>query len=261
VVGPSLAGGLIQFVAAPFAILFDSFSFVWSAASLSRIRRKEEPVARESLRPVLEEIKEGLAIVLRNDRLRSIAACTATANLFSGLVFAIMILYAVDGLRMSPFLIGVMFALGSAGSLLAALVAARLASHIRVGWLIILSAATFSCGWLLIIAAVPPYGSYFLILAFFITSFGAVVYNVNQVSYRQALVPLRLQGRLNATMRFIVSGILPIGALIGGYLGQAVGLYPALVVGAFGGSFSFLWVLFSPVRQVKSIPTAADVGE
>jgi hypothetical protein len=72
---------------------------------------------------------------------------------------------------------------------------------------------------------------------------------------------VRLQGRLNATMRFIVSGILPIGALIGGSLGQAVGLYLALVVGALGGSLSFLWVFFSPVRNVKSIPTAAEIGE
>jgi outer membrane lipoprotein SlyB len=88
-----------------------------------------------------------------------------------------------------------------------------------------------------------------------------VVYNVNQISYRQALVPVRLQGRLNATMRFIVTGILPIGAIIGGAIGQAVGLYPAMVVGAVGGSFSFVWVLFSPVRKVVRIPTAAEVGE
>ena len=261
VVGPSLAGSLIQFIAAPFAILIDSVSFVWSAISLSWIRRKEEPVARESRRPILEEIKEGLAIVLHNDKLRSIAACTANANLFGSMINAVLILYAINRLGMPPFLIGVMLALGSGGSLLAALVAGRLASHLRVGWLIILSAAAFSGAWLLVIGAVPPYGSYFLILAFFITSFAGVVYNVNQVSYRQALVPVRLQGRLNATMRFIVWGTLPIGSLIGGSIGQAMGLYTALLVGAVGGTLSFLWVLFSPVRQVKSIPTTAEVGE
>ena len=260
VVGPGLAGGLIEFVAAPLAILIDSFSFVWSAASLSWIRRKEEPVAKESRRPFLEEIKEGLAIVLRDERLRSIAGCTATTNLFSSMIGAVLVLYAVDRLGMTPFLIGVMFALGSGGALLAALVAARLALYIRVGWLIILSSALFSCGGLFFILALPPYGSYFLILAYFIMSFGGVVYNVNQISYRQALVPVRLQGRLNATMRFIVTGILPIGALIGGSIAQVVGLYPALVVGALGGSLSFLWVLFSPVRHVKTIPTSAEVG-
>ena len=112
---------------------------------------------------------------------------------------------------------------------------------------------------LLVIPAVPPNGSYFLIAAFFITSFASVIYNISQVSYRQALVQIRLQGRLNATMRFIVWGTMPIGALIGGFIGQAVGLFPALVVGALGGTVSFLWVLFSPVRKVAKIPTAAEM--
>jgi MFS family permease len=261
VVGPSLAGSLIQIIAAPFAILVDSISFVWSAVSLSWIRRKEGPVAKETRRPVVEEIKEGLEVVLRNDRLRSIVACTATSNFFSSMIGAVMILYAVDRLGMTPFLLGATFALGSGGSLLAAVIATRLAAYVRVGRLIVMSAAFFSFGGLVFILAVPPYGAYFLILAFFLLSFGGVVYNVNQISYRQALVPVRLQGRLNATIRFIVTGILTIGALIGGEIGQAVGLYPALVIGALGSSTSFLWVLFSPVRKVASIPTAAEVEE
>jgi hypothetical protein len=177
------------------------------------------------------------------------------------MISAVIFLYAVNRRGIAPFAIGVMLALGSAGSLLAALVAARLVALTWVGRLIILSAAAFSCVWLLVIPAVPPYGSYFLLLAFFVTPFAGVVYNVNQVSYRQALVPVRLQGRLNATMRFIVWGTLPIGAHAGGAIGQAFGLYPALVVGAIGGAFSFLWVLFSPVRGVKSIPTDAELGE
>ena len=259
VVGPSLAGGLINFLAAPLAILFDSFSFVWSAISLSWIRRKEVPVVRESSRSTLGDIKEGLGVVLGNRNLRSIAGCTATANLFGSMVNAVMLLYAVNVLGMSPFLIGIMLALGSVGALTSAIVAARLSARIKVGRLIVISAFGFSGAYLLLIPAVPPNGSYFLIIAFFITSFASVTYNISQVSYRQALVPTRLQGRLNATMRFIVWGTLPVGALIGGLIGQVVGLYPALIVGAAGGTFSFLWVLFSPVRKVERIPTASEM--
>ncbi len=259
VVGPSLAGGLINFVVAPFAILIDSFSFVWSAVSLSWIRKKEVPVARDSRRPMVEEIKEGLAVVLHSRELRAIAGCTATFNFFSSMISAILILYAVDRLGLTPFLIGVTIALASLGSLLGALITARLGKLVRVGWLIILSVAISSAGWLLVIPAVPPYGIYYLVPAYFIVAFGGVVYNINQLSYRQALVPIRLQGRLNATMRFIVWGTLPVGALMGGAIGQVYGLYPALVVGAVGGSLSFLWVLFSPVRRVKSIPTAEEM--
>ncbi|HVG37613.1 MAG TPA: MFS transporter, partial [Thermoplasmata archaeon] len=82
-------------------------------------------------------------------------------------------------------------------------------------------------------------------------------YNINQVSFRQAIVPVRLQGRLNATMRTIVWGTLPLGAIAGGVLGQAIGVRPAIIVGLVGGAFSFLWVLFSPVRQIREMPESA----
>jgi MFS family permease len=154
-----------------------------------------------------------------------------------------------------------MFGLGSIGSIFAALVAARLAKHIKVGWLIVLAAAVFSLGGVFTILAVPPYGGYLLSVSVFIGSFGGVAYNVNQVSYRQALVPLRLQGRLNATMRFIVTGINPIGALIGGEIGQSFGLYPALVTGAVVGFISPLWVLLSPVRKVETIPSVPEESD
>jgi len=260
VVGPSLAGSLIQVVEAPFAILVDSFSFFWSAFSLAWIRKKEATMSSGPQRPMAAQIREGLALVLRDSRLRSIAACTATSNLFSSLVGAVLVLYAVDTLKMTPFLLGVMFALGSIGSLLAAVTASRLSRLVGVGWLIIVSAAVFSGAWLLLIGAAPPYGAAVLIVAYFGVGFGAVVYNVNQVSYRQALVPVPLQGRLNATMRFIVWGTLPIGSLAGGAIGQSLGLHTAILVGAVGGAFSFLFVLFSPVRQVKTIPTQPEVG-
>jgi MFS family permease len=259
VVGPGLAGSLISVVAAPFAILFDSLSFIWSALSLGSIKKKEALLPRDSRRPILQEIGTGLGLVLHNGKLRSIAACTATSNLFSSIIGAVVVLYAVERLGMTPFLIGTMFALASLGSVLGALAARGLAVSLKVGPLIMVSALVSDLGGLLVIPAVPPYGGSFLIAAYFVMSFGGVVYNINQVSYRQALVPVSLQGRLNATMRFIVWGTLPIGALLGGVIGQAVGLYPALVVGAIGGSFSFLWLVFSQVRDVKSIPTSPEI--
>ena len=92
---------------------------------------------------------------------------------------------------------------------------------------------------------------------FFVGFVGNLFYNINQVSYRQAIVPLRLQGRLNATMRTIVWGTLPLGALTGGFLGEAIGLRPAIIVGLIGGAFGFVFVLFSPVRNVKEMPESA----
>ena len=84
--------------------------------------------------------------------------------------------------------------------------------------------------------------------------FVIVVYNITQVSYRQAICPPRLQGRMNSVMRFIVWGTIPIGTLLGGALGSTIGLRETLVVGAVGSGSSFLWILFSPQRHLREMP-------
>src|SRR5437899_3349861 len=94
----------------------------------------------------------------------------------------------------------------------------------------------------------------FIMAGQFISFIGVVVYNVNQVSLRQAIVPLRLQGRMNATMRFLVWGTIPLGGLTGGLLGTFLGLRTAIGIAVLGGSLAFLWVLLSPVRSLKKIP-------
>ncbi len=261
VAGPGIAGVVIQLISAPFAIFLDSFSFIWSALSLSWIRRGEEQVggyAKQEHGPILKEMMEGLVLVLRETRLRAIAACTATANLFTAMIFAVIILYAVQQLGMNALSLGVMFAMGSVGTLLGALAAGKLAVRLALGRTIVLSVLVGAIGWAIVIVAAPANGFLALVTSFFIGNFGAVVYNVNQVSFRQALVPVKLQGRLNATMRFIVWGTLPLGSLIGGYVGQVTGLHAALVVGGVGGFLAVPIVFFSPVRQVKEIPMPND---
>jgi hypothetical protein len=86
--------------------------------------------------------------------------------------------------------------------------------------------------------------------------FSAVVYNVNQVSYRQAITPLDMQGRMNATMRFIVWGTMPIGLVAGGILASFLPLRTTILIGGVIASTAFLWVLFSPVRSLREIPKA-----
>ena len=85
------------------------------------------------------------------------------------------------------------------------------------------------------------------------------IYNVNQVSLRQAITPNRLQGRMNATMRFLVWGTIPIGSLLGGILGEAIGLRPTLVVAALGSQLAFLWLTLSPVRTLRKQPLASGM--
>jgi predicted MFS family arabinose efflux permease len=106
--------------------------------------------------------------------------------------------------------------------------------------------------------ATPATAAAFLIASQAITGLSNMVYNINQVSLRQSITPQRLLGRMNATMRFIVWGTMPVGSLMGGALGEWLGLRPALLVAAAGSLFAFLWILFSPVRTLREQPAPAD---
>lgn len=160
-----------------------------------------------------------------------------------------------------------MFSIGSVGALAGVATASLVAKRVGVGRAIVLSIAISGPGLSGIYLAALVSSSRFsigdvavsgsimiLIVAQLITSWSVVVYNINQVSLRQAIVPLRLQGRLNATMRFLVWGTLPLGGLVGGVLGATIGIRNTIGIGALGASLAFLWVLLSPVRSLKEVP-------
>ena len=94
----------------------------------------------------------------------------------------------------------------------------------------------------------------FLVAAGVVGGFAAVAYNITQLSFRQAICPERMQGRMNAAIRFLVWGTMPLGALLGGALGTWFGLRPALWVAAIGALASFLPILFSRVPSLREAP-------
>jgi MFS family permease len=263
IVGPGLAGFLIGAVTAPIAVILDSLSYFGSAAFVFRIRKEETPAPSHSAdgkRPSMrQEVSAGLRYVLTNPYLRNIAACTGSSNLFGNIGFAILILYLVRELGFTPLLIGLAFSAGSVGALVGALTANPIGRRLGVGPTIVLTAFTSGPGALLVAIAPPNLALPFVAAAVFLGSFGGVAYNINQISFRQAITPERMQGRMNATMRFIVWGTIPPGNLIGGFLGGAIGLHETIWVGAILSLTPFLPVLFSPVRSVREMP--APVGD
>ncbi|HEU5299904.1 MAG TPA: MFS transporter, partial [bacterium] len=134
----------------------------------------------------------------------------------------------------------------------------RLAARFGVGRVIVGSIAVGGLGFIPVGLATPATAYPMLILAGALGIFGSLVYNINQVSLRQAITPMRLQGRMNATMRFLVWGTMPLGGLLGGALGETLGLRTAILLSAVGGAFAFLWVLLSPVRGLAAIPDHVD---
>ncbi len=264
VVGPTVAGFLIQAISAPFAIAFDALSYLGAALFIGIIRRPEPGSPKhdpaDGKRPGMwQEARAGVGYVVSNRYLRSIAACTGTANLFGNISGAVLILYFVDeqGFDLMPGAIGVIFALGNLGVILGALAGGRVAKALGIGPTIILSAAMAGLAAFAVPIAPRDDPFWFLVVGGAFLGFGVVVYNVNQVGLRQAITPDRMLGRMNATMRLIVWGTIPIGALLGGVLGNVFGLVPVLWVSAIGASLSFLPVLFSPVRSLREIPAQA----
>lgn len=260
IAGPGMSGFLIGLLSAPLAIVLDSISYFVSGAFLVAIRRREQPPEGAAVGAIgkragmRSEIAEGLRYVAGHPYLRNIAATTATSNLFSNVAFAILVLYLVRAFGLSAEEIGLAFSIGSVGFLVGAVLANPIGSRLGVGPTIILSAVIFGPSALPVALATRELALPLLALSGFIGGFGGAVYNINQVSLRQAITPVRLQGRMNATMRFVVWGTIPLGATIGGLLGSVIGLRETILVGAIGGLFAFLPVLLSPVRRVIEMP-------
>ena len=261
--GPGLGGVLVQLFTAPYAVLLDAVSFLGSGLFLLRIRKAEEPrtvADANGQKPSLwTDLKEGLHFVLSNPNLRAQAGCTATSNFFANVAFATLLVFAVRELGLSAGAIGIVFSLGAAGSLAAAFTATRVSARFGIGPTSIVATALFGPATLLVAfapagdAAIP-----ILVVSQLIFGYTVVVYNIVQVSYRQAICPPRLQGRMNSVMRFMVWGTIPIGGLLGGALATWVGLRETIVIGAIGGGLAFLWLLLSPQRHLRDMPKPVD---
>jgi MFS family permease len=259
--GPGLAGYVINILTAPIAILADSISYFASAAFVFGIRKHEpEPEPHPSgERPSMRrEAMEGLRYVVGHPYLRWIATCTGTSNFFGNVLFSILLFYAFRDLDMSETTVGLIFSLGASGFLLGALIANRIARLLGVGRTILASTVVFGASGLFFAAAPPDLAFPLFVAGAFLGGLGGVVYNINQVSLRQAITPHRLQGRMNASMRFIVWGTIPVGQIVGGALGTAFGRPAALWVGAIGGLIAFLPILVSTVPGIKEMPEPVD---
>jgi MFS family permease len=263
VIGPTVAGFLIELVRAPFAIAFDAITYVGAALFVGLIRRPEAGPAphdpADGKRPSMwQEARAGLGYVRDSPYLRNIAACTGTFNLFGNIGQVVMLLYIARELGLTAGTIGIIFAIGNVGVVIGALTGGRVARAIGIGRTIVVSAMLGGVALLFVPLAPRDDPFWFLVVGGIIGGWSVVAYNVNQVGLRQAITPHHMLGRMNATMRLIVWGTIPVGALIGGVLGTLIGFQAALWVSAIGAFFAFLPVFFSPVRTLREIPAQVE---
>lgn len=257
--GPGVAGGLIAVATAPYAILVDAFSFVVSGGFTVWIRARA-PIPEQTVerRHLLVELWEGLRYVLRHRLLLPQAMSTGVSNFFTNVSFSILIVYAHRKLGMSSGLIGLSFSLAAVGWMIGAAQADRFRRWLGVGGATMLGASLTGPASLIVPFAPRGFPVPFLVASGAIMGFGAVVYNIQQVSLRQAICPPRLQGRMNASMRFLVWGTMPLGSLTGGAIAATAGLRTALFVGAIGAFSSILPIALSPIRSLREFPGAEE---
>ena len=248
--GPGMAGGLVSLLTAPVAVLVDAASFALSALLLLGIRKQEEAPAREERRSLRHELAEGLRYVFSHSYQRTMVAMTAISNFFGQVVFSILLVYAVRELGLTAGTIGVVLAIGNLGTLAAALTAKRIGDRLGVGRTILLASCLFGPGTLLIAVAPQNNAIPFILASMLVIGFGGILYNVTAISLIQAITPDRILGRANASRRFVVWGVVPLGGFAGGALASTIGLRETMVVGALGGLLTVVPILFSPLRSV-----------
>jgi MFS family permease len=260
--GPGLAGGLIQLMTAPLAIVVDTLSFLVSALFLTLIGAPEpKPTLGNDAHSLLVEIREGLRLVLSNPILRSFALASVTTNFFVDVHLAVFVLYVTRELEVLPIILGSIYAIASIGGLLGSLFAERLVKWMGLGRIIVGMQILVT----LALLAIPFSGRQsriavpLIIIAEALWGFAAVVYVVNTASLRQAITPNEFQGRVMASLRFVTWGIAPLGFLLGGILGEAIGLQATLLVAVAGPLLSVVCLVLSPVPRLHEPPVSESL--
>jgi MFS family permease len=262
IVGPGVAGAFIGLVTAPMAILVDACSFLASVISLCMMRTPEQhtPLTASTHGSLWKDIGEGLHALWRTPVLRDMTIFTTIGSFSITLQQTVFVLFVINDLKLTVLQLGLVGSFSGAASFIGALLVGNIARRLGPGPTILLGQGLTGLGGVLLAAAGGPSAiALFLLISGQVSAgLGAPLYSINQIALRQAMTPIHLLGRVNASRRFLVFGVMPLGALLGGWLGSAFGLRLTLVIGASGLLFAFLWVLFSSIRQVRAFPQESD---
>lgn len=264
VIGPTLAGGLLQFLKAPLAIAVDAASFLASATLIARIQSREAPPARSAMagsmwRSALAGVRE----VGQSAPLRALAVSLAAIGMFNAVIEAVVILYLTRSIGLAPAVLGLVFAVGSIGFIIGAMLPARLVRRLGVGPT--LAGAIAVVGLSDLVLPLVGQDLRWVVLAVglgqFFFGLGLTVFRVVQISVRQTLVPDHLLGRVGGILNVLGWGIAPLGAIVGGLLGQVIGLRSTLIVGAMLEAATALWIWQSPLWAMRHLDLSGEATD
>ena len=255
VVGPGIGGWLVALVGAANVVVIQAVTFAVSAISLMAIRTPESVIPPPANRLRLRaQIMEGLAFVGRNRILRATAITSAASNFSFAIASAVSFIFMSRTLNLSPTAIGVIIAAGSVTVMIAAAFTPRFSRRVGSARIIWMSLAVTGPIALLGPLAQPGWWVALLIVSIAAGEFGSIIYAITNVSLRQRLCPENMLGRVTATMRFLIMGAFPLGAFIGGILGELVGLRGTLWIAG-------IIILLSPIPLFLALRHTRDIEE
>ncbi|MGN9838591.1 MFS transporter [Nonomuraea sp. H19] len=254
--GPGLGGALVHLLGASRTLAATALGALAAVLFLSSIKAPDKPPPDTEHRPLLRGIAEGLAYLWQDRMMRLFAASTALVNLCISAVLGLSVLFLAEEVALSPAVIGVLLMSGGIGGLIGGLTGGWLSRKYgtaRMTWL----AATLGAPFGLLL---PMTQADWRVACFAITSimlsWSAALTNVGQITYRQTVTPEQLLGRVNASVRFLVWGTMPVGALLGGLLAQQIGVRQALWLFMAGRLLAVLPLLFSPLPRMRDFAKA-----
>jgi MFS family permease len=258
VAGPSTGGLLVQAFSAPFALLADAVSFVVSALFLCRIGA-EEPALEEDTESVRNRVRAGIEFIAHSWFFRPTLASVATLNFFNFAFQALFVLFVTRELGVGAGTLGLVLGAGAVGGIVGAVVASRVGRVLGLGRAFLLGMVLFPAPLLLVPLADGPKTLVLAMLfsAEFLSGLGVMILDINVGALMLAFTPHRLLSRATGTFRFVNYGVRPLGALVGGALGSAIGLRPTLFIATGCALAGVLWLLPSQVPGVRDLPEEA----
>lgn len=236
-------------------MVVDAVSFVASALTIGSVRVGEPEVAPTEGSGLWRRAGEGLRFLMRHALLRVTLWASTTLNLFSFVASAVIVLFASRTLGLDPGQIGLAFGIGSAGGLLGAALAAPLSRRMGLGWAMVLGGVLFSAPLAFIPLATGPDAVKIAVLAAteLVSALGVMIYDINVNSVKTAVTPDGMRSRAAGAFSTVNYGIRPLGAVLGGLLGEWVGVPLTLVLAGVGGTLAALWFWGSPLMRAHRV--------
>ena len=262
-IGPGAGGLLVQILAAPIAVAFGAVMYVFSALLFRSMRVTEAIASAETGSDVgsisaLISVKEGFVFLHQNSILIGIVLSQATFVFFAVAWDVISLLYMVRELDFSPGMIGALASIGSIGLFAGSYISPRLSRKVGVGPSIGIALIVMSLSGFALPLASGSVGTIYAVVAVSEVAFlvGLVIYQVLIVSVRQSMTPDSLQGRITSTVVVSSRAAAPVGAILGGLLGEYVGLRGSLLISSAGMGLAVFWIVYYGTWRLREMPGA-----